>query len=398
VGLVYTYTVAATAPCTGNDTATVTVTEQAPTISISNGPTCSLDLLTYSVEVTVSSGTVTSTSGTVTNTSGNIWIITNISAGTNITLTAEDADTCTNTLAITAPNCSCPVVTAPTSGGNQEYCTGDAIPTLTASVGAGETVDWYVAATGGTALDTGTSYTPGSAGTYYAEARNTTTNCVSATRTAVTVTENALPTAPVSGGNQTECAAIPAQTLTSTATAPGGSSVVWYDAATGGNVVATPTLSTIGTVTYYAGSTDNTTNCESATRTAVTLTIQDCDADLSLRKTVDNSTPDVGDNITFTITLRNDGPSDANTIIVRDIIPGDFTYTHPNFVTSQGTVTFNAGTGALTWDLGAYVLTNGSSITLTYTVTVDVCGEFKNQVEIIQSSQSDPDSTPNNGN
>jgi hypothetical protein len=29
VGLVYTYTVAATAPCTGNDTATVTVTEQA---------------------------------------------------------------------------------------------------------------------------------------------------------------------------------------------------------------------------------------------------------------------------------------------------------------------------------------------------------------------------------
>ncbi|MDY7395980.1 hypothetical protein UMM65_12045 [Aureibaculum sp. 2210JD6-5] len=399
VGLVYTYTVTATAPCTGNDTATVTVTEQAPIINISNGPTCSLDLLTYSVEVTVSSGTVTSTSGTVTNTSGNIWNITNISSGTNITLTAEDADTCTNTLDITAPNCNCPVVDAPTSGGNESYCAGESIPTLTASVGVGETVDWYDQPSGGTLLLSGnTSYTPSGPGTYYAETRIIVSSCTSATRTAIVLTENPLPVAPVSGGNQTECAAIPTQTLTATATAPGGSSVVWYDAATGGNIVANPILNAVGTITYYAGSTDNTTNCESASRTAVILTIQDCEADLSLRKTVDNSTPDVGDDITFTITLRNDGPSDATTIIVRDIIPGDFTYTHPNFVTSQGTVTFNAGTRALDWNLGAFVLPVGDSITLEYTVTVDVCGEFKNQAEITNSSVSDPDSTPNNGN
>jgi hypothetical protein len=58
-----------------------------------------------------------------------------------------------------------------------------------------------------------------------------------------------------------------------TATAPAGATVVWYDAATNGNVVANPTLSSTGTVTYYAASQDNTTLCFSLTRTAVTLTI-----------------------------------------------------------------------------------------------------------------------------
>ncbi|QCX37139.1 DUF11 domain-containing protein [Aureibaculum algae] len=213
----------------------------------------------------------------------------------------------------------------------------------------------------------------------------------------VTLSDPIAPVAPTSGGNQLECATIPTQTLTATATAPSGSSVVWYDAATGGKVVVSPTLNTVGTITYYAGSTDDITTCESTVRTAVTLTLQDCEADLTLKKGVNNSTPDVGDAINFRITLINNGPSDANSIIIRDIIPGDFTYTHPNFATSEGTVAFDSGTGALTWDLGAYVLTSGSSLTLTYTVTVDVCGEFVNKVEIIQSSQVDPDSTPNNG-
>jgi hypothetical protein len=39
----------------------------------------------------------------------------------------------------------------------------------------------------------------------------------------------------------------PIQTLTATATAPTGSSVVWFDAATEGNIVADPSLSQTGT-------------------------------------------------------------------------------------------------------------------------------------------------------
>ncbi|MHC0440177.1 Ig-like domain-containing protein, partial [Flavobacterium sp. 3-210] len=60
-------------------------------------------------------------------------------------------------------------------------------------------------------------------------------------------------------------------TLTATASVPAGQSVVWYDAATGGNIVASPTLSAVGTITYYAQGNNGT--CVTAVRTPVTLTI-----------------------------------------------------------------------------------------------------------------------------
>jgi hypothetical protein len=86
------------------------------------------------------------------------------------------------------------VITAPTSGGDQEYCEGGTIPTISATIGSGETVDWYSAATGGSPLLQGSlTYQPTATGTYYAEARNTTSDCTSSTRTAIEVTENPLP-------------------------------------------------------------------------------------------------------------------------------------------------------------------------------------------------------------
>ncbi len=205
------------------------------------------------------------------------------------------------------------------------------------------------------------------------------------------------PAAPSSGGNQTECEQNPTQTLIATATPPIGSRVVWYNSLSGGSVVANPILSNVGIVTYFAESIDNITGCPSLTRTAVSLTIEACTSDLSLRKTVDNSSPNQGDTITFTITISNAGPSGPTNIVVKDIISTDFTYTHPNFSTTQGVVTFNTGTREFEWDLGAFVLGVGNTVTLTYTVTVAVCGEFRNRAEIINSSLTDSDSTPNNG-
>ena len=89
------------------------------------------------------------------------------------------------------------------------------------------------------------------------------------------ITINAAPAAPTSGGNQSQtvCLPNPIPTLTASASVPAGHNVVWYDAATGGAVVPSPILNTAGSVTYYAASVNTTTNCESATRTAVTLTI-----------------------------------------------------------------------------------------------------------------------------
>ncbi len=172
-----------------------------PTMSVTSSPTCVFALFsptTYQLEVTVSTGTVTSTAGTVTNTSGNVWAINNVPSGTNIVLTVTDDNGCTNQLPVTAPNCSCPVVSAPASGGDKSYCAGDAVPSITASVGLGETVDWYNSASGGTLLLLdNTSYTSSGPGTFYAEARNTTTNCLSGARTAIVVTQDSPSTATI---------------------------------------------------------------------------------------------------------------------------------------------------------------------------------------------------------
>jgi formylglycine-generating enzyme required for sulfatase activity/Leucine-rich repeat (LRR) protein len=71
-----------------------------------------------------------------------------------------------------------------------QFCTGEAIPAINLSVNNGVTVDWYNAPNGGTLLlEDNPTYTPTQAGTYYAEARDETTGCISSNRLAVEVTE-----------------------------------------------------------------------------------------------------------------------------------------------------------------------------------------------------------------
>ena len=176
---------------------TVTVTQQA-SISVTTAPACSPDNATWSMGVTVSSGAIVkSTAGTVAQ-NGNVWTISAVPAKTNITLNVADANGgCANSLDVKAPDCGCAVITSPViSGGDVEYCTGETILAINATVSAaGVVVDWYAAATGGTALKTASnSYLPTGAGTFYAEARNSVSGCTSA-RTAVVVTVSAI-TAP----------------------------------------------------------------------------------------------------------------------------------------------------------------------------------------------------------
>src|SRR5205807_2563309 len=64
-------------------------------------------------------------------------------------------------------------------------------------------------------------------------------------------------------------------------------------------------------------------------------------ADLVLTKTVNNPTPNVGDTITFTITLSDAGPNSATSVTVQDALPAGLTFV--SATPSQGA--YNSGTG-----------------------------------------------------
>ncbi len=257
--------------CTSGNPATssgITMTVNSlPAITVTTPATCAPDLLTYSVGVTVSSGAVTSTLGTVVNTTGNLWTISGVPAGTGITITVTDGNSCVNSISVNSPVCSCPPVNAPVSGGNKAYCSGSSVPSISATVQAGETVDWYAAAFGGSALATGvTSYTPSGAGTYYAEARNTSSNCVSSTRTGITVTLNSLPVVSITGASSV-CIG---QTTTLSPTS-GGSWVSDSPGVASVNSSGVVTGLSAGTATFTF--TDAVTLC-TRTTTQVTVTAQ----------------------------------------------------------------------------------------------------------------------------
>ncbi|MEI7522672.1 MAG: MBG domain-containing protein [Mariniphaga sp.] len=202
---------------------TATTVNPTPTIAIQTAATCAPNLLSYSVSVIVNGGTVTSGGvGTITNV-GNVWTISGILETTTSVVLTVNNGSCQSSLTVNAPNCNCPVLNAPVSGGNPQYCAGTTVPSVSATVGAGETVDWYAAATGGTVLTGGAgtlTYSPGTAGTYYAETRNTTSACTSSTRTAVTITVNALPTATIAYAGTPYCG-IGTATVTQTGPAAG---------------------------------------------------------------------------------------------------------------------------------------------------------------------------------
>src|SRR5690606_36028214 len=109
-------------------------------------------------------------------------------------------------------------------------------------------------------------------------------------------------------------------------------------------------------------------------------------ADLSLTKTVDNATPQLGDEVTFTITVSNAGPSTATGISVSDVLPEGLTLI--SAVPSQGTIA-----GGI-WTVGT--LADDAVATLTTIVRVDAVGSIVNTAEVLTADQPDPDSTPGN--
>ena len=85
-------------------------------------------------------------------------------------------------------------------------------------------------------------------------------------------------------------------------------------------------------------------------------------ADLSITKSGSADPVIAGEDLTYTLVVTNDGPSDATGVVVTDPIPAG-----TSFVSADNGGTEAAGT--VTWNLGA--LADGASTTVHVTVHVD---------------------------
>jgi len=107
----------------------------------------------------------------------------------------------------------------------------------------------------------------------------------------------------------------------------------------------------------------STSTSETNTSTATTADSVTLFADLVSVKSVDNSTPDEGDTIVYTITVTNNGPAGTTNVELNDTLPSGVTYV--SHTTTLGS--YNSGTGI--WDIGN--LANGTMVTLSLSAIVD---------------------------
>jgi uncharacterized repeat protein (TIGR01451 family) len=113
-------------------------------------------------------------------------------------------------------------------------------------------------------------------------------------------------------------------------------------------------------------------------------------ADLGLTNGEDNTSPSVGDTVTFTVTLTNNGPLDDTGIIVTDIVPAGLTYS--SSVADQGT--YSATTGI--WTVGSVANTGTATLTLKVTVNSGMATQkITSTAKITHSDQPDGDTSDN---
>jgi uncharacterized repeat protein (TIGR01451 family) len=342
---------------------------------------------TYTVTVTNSGGVASSGTVTVTDTLP-AGLTPGTATGTGWTCnTAGQTVTCTRATALAggasypaisipvtvAPNSSLSVTnTASVSGGNDSNTGNNTASDPTTINGVPDLT---------VAKSHSGNFTRGSTGTYTITVSNA---GGAATSGVVTVTDT-LPaglTPSTQSGTGWTCGAS-GQTVTCTrsnALAAGAS----YPAITlVVNVLQTAGASLTNTAAGDGGGQTNTANDSSSDPTTVVSS-----ADLSLAKAVNNPNPIQGQNVTFTLTLTNAGPSNATNVAVTDALPAGLTFV--SATPSAGT--YASGTGV--WTVAS--LTSGASATLQIVALVSGTGTITNTAEVTASDQPDPDSTPGN--
>jgi len=154
-------------------------------------------------------------------------------------------------------------------------------------------------------------------------------------------------------------------------------------------LVVTPSAAgTINNTAHVTGSvSDSIGSNNSATAGTVVSAPPPPSADLAILMTDSPDPVSAGNNLTYTITVTNNGPDPATNTTVTDSLPSGVTVV--SSTTSQGSC---SGTGTVTCDLGD--LSNGADAPVTLVIAPTAAGNLANVVEV-SSSVSDPDPTNN---
>ena len=194
-------------------------------------------------------------------------------------------------------------------------------------------------------------------------------------------------TTPAPGGNGTITCTI--------AVLPAGNSDTFeLDLTINSNVPPNTTIS--NTATVSSSTSDPTPGNNSATST---LTVTSASADLSITKTGSASVQG-GTNATYTITVMNNGPNNAQSVTLTDALPvGETFVSFSNFGEDAFLCTTPSvgGTGTISCTLGTFLAFNMDTFVIVVRISPSVAGGTTiTNTATISSSTSDP--TPGNNN
>ena len=110
--------------------------------------------------------------------------------------------------------------------------------------------------------------------------------------------------------------------------------------------------------------------------------------DLSLTKTASDNTPDVDDEVDYTLTAHNAGPNDATGVTIQDSLPAglDFLDATPGCDNTNGTVIC---------DIGALASGDSASVTIKTRTTAAIAGSAIGNLASVTGDEFDPDTTNN---
>ena len=119
------------------------------------------------------------------------------------------------------------------------------------------------------------------------------------------------------------------------------------------------------------------------------------DIDLAISQSIDNSLPEVGDPIKYTIYLKNQSTNVATGISINSQTPLG-ALTNVSTTAQSGVTNYNSGNGIVNWIIPT--LAGGDSLKLEIFGTVGATGVFFNITQVMAAVQYDVDSNPANNN